>query len=233
MDQYANPYSVAGAVPSERAAFIRRTYVHLALSILAFVGVEALLFQMPWAVNLAMTMVSGGMSWLIVLGAFMVVSWIANSWAMSDNSRGMQYAGLSLFIVAEAFIFLPLLLFAQIKTPGGELIMKAGVTTLFVFAGLTATAFITRKDFSFLRSFLVIGGFVAMGVIVVGLIFGFNLGTWFSAAMVLFASVAILYKTSNVIHHYRTEQHVAAALALFASVALLFWYILRIFMARD
>jgi len=36
-----------------------------------------------------------------------------------------------------------------------------------------------------------------------------------------------------VLHHYRTDQHVAAALALFAAVALMFWFIVRIFMSRD
>jgi FtsH-binding integral membrane protein len=59
------------------------------------------------------------------------------------------------------------------------------------------------------------------------------LGNIFAGAMALFASVAILYNTSNVLHHYRPDQHVAAALSLFSSVALLFWYILRIFMSRD
>jgi hypothetical protein len=48
---------------------------------------------------------------------------------------------------------------------------------------------------------------------------------------VLVACGWILYDTSNVLHHYRTDQHVAASLALFASVALLFWYVLRIVMA--
>jgi hypothetical protein len=69
---------------------------------------------------------------------------------------------------------------------------------------------------------------------VVGLIFGFNLGTWFAGAMVLFAGAAIAYETSNMVHHYRPGQHVAAALGLFASVALLFWYILQLVMgSRD
>jgi FtsH-binding integral membrane protein len=94
-------------------------------------------------------------------------------------------------------------------------------------------AFFTRADFSFLRSFLMIGGFVAIGAIVCGLIFDFNLGVWFSAAMVLFASISILYNTSQVLHNYSTNQHVAAALSLFGSVAMLFWYILRIFMSRE
>jgi FtsH-binding integral membrane protein len=50
--------------------------------------------------------------------------------------------------------------------------------------------------------------------------------------MIVLASGYILYDTSNVLHRYRTDQHVAAALALFASVAILFWYVLRLFMSR-
>lgn len=49
--------------------------------------------------------------------------------------------------------------------------------------------------------------------------------------MVALACGFIIYDTSNIIHHYGTDQHVSAALQLFASVALLFWYVLRIFMS--
>ena len=66
-----------------------------------------------------------------------------------------------------------------------------------------------------------------------GLPFGFELGTWFSVAMVAFAGAAILYDTSNVLHHYPEDRYVAGALQLFASVALMFWYVLRLFMSRD
>jgi len=65
------------------------------------------------------------------------------------------------------------------------------------------------------------------------MIFGFSLGVWFSGAMVILAGGYILYYTSNVMLHYRTDQYVAAALALFSSVALLFWYVLRIFMSSS
>jgi len=51
--------------------------------------------------------------------------------------------------------------------------------------------------------------------------------------MVILAAGSILYNTSNIIHHYNTQQYVAASLSLFASVALLFWYLLQIFMSRD
>lgn len=76
------------------------------------------------------------------------------------------------------------------------------------------------------------GGFAALGLIAVAILFGFNLGPIFTYAMIALACGYILYDTSNVLHHYRIGQHVAAALALFASVALLFWYILRLFMSN-
>jgi hypothetical protein len=107
-----------------------------------------------------------------------------------------------------------------------------------VFAGLTLVVFITRADFSFLRMFLWLGGLAAMGFIVAAifmpmLVANFSmLGLIFTCAMIVLACGYILYDTSNVLHHYRTNQHVAAALALFASVAILFWYILRLFMNR-
>ncbi|MAS95443.1 MAG: permease [Verrucomicrobiales bacterium] len=232
---YANPYVVADAAPNERAAFIRSTYLHLGFAILAFIGLEWVLLQQEWAKPL-IQMMTGGMGWLIVLGAFIGVSWLANTMAMSATSKAAQYAGLSLFVVAEAVIFLPLLYYvANFTNPEDKLFLKAGLTTGCIFGGLTFAAFATGKDFSFLRGFLMVGGFVAMGIIVVSIIFGFNLGTLFAGAMAIFASVSILYSTSNVIHHYRTDQAVAASLSLFAGVALLFWYILRIFLAfgRD
>lgn len=233
---YANPYTVvaADAAPSERALFIRKTYLHLGFAILAFIGVEWLLLQQSWAVPFAAKM-TGGFGWLIVLGAFMGVSFLAEKLAASEASQTTQYLGLGLFVVAQAVVFLPLLVIAIYYAKDPLVIQKAGITTGFVFAGLTATVFVTRKDFSFLRGILMIGGFVALGLIVASIFFGFNLGTIFAAVMAVFASASILYSTSNVLHHYHTSQHVAAALSLFASVALLFWYILRIFLSfgRD
>ena len=57
--------------------------------------------------------------------------------------------------------------------------------------------------------------------------------SWFSVAMVGLAGAAILYDTSNVLHHYPEDRYVAASLQLFASVAMMFWYVLRIFMSRE
>ena len=176
------------------------------------------------------TSMTGGMSWLIVLGLFMGVSYIANKLAISGGSEQMQYLGLGLFIIAEAIVFLPLLFIATHF--GGEgLIPTAGLMTLLLVGGITATVFITKKDFSFMGSVLSMGGFVALGFIVCSMIFGFSLGLIFSAVMILFAGGSVLYSTSNVLHQYRTDQHVAASLSLFASVALLFFYILQFLMS--
>lgn len=225
--QLSGTYVAAEASPDLRAAFIRRTYQHLALAILAFMALEFVIFKTGMAAAIAGVMLGGSYSWLIVLGAFMAVSWVAEKWAHSTTSRGAQYLGLGIYVVAEAIIFVPLLFIAvNFSTP--DTIPIAAVITGLMFLGLTVTAFTTRKDFSFLGGILKVGGFVALGVIICSIMFGFNLGLLFAAVMVAFASAAILYSTSRIIHDYNTDQHVAASLSLFASVALLFWYVLRI-----
>ncbi len=225
-------YTVSEALPEERASFIRRTYLHLAGALLVFALMETYLVMSGAGAAIAQTMLGGRYSWLIVLGAFMGISMLAQWWANSQTSSAMQYLGLALYVVAEAIIFLPLLFVAN-YTAGGDVIAKAGIVTLGLFLGLTATVFLTRKDFSFLGPILAIGGFVALAFIFSGIVFGFSLGSVFAFIMVAFAGAAILYETSNILHHYRPNQHVAASLSLFASVALLFWYVLRIFMGSK
>lgn len=222
-------YSVADSSPEIRAAFVRKTYIHLALAILAFIGLETLLLVSGIGETATRTMLGGRWSWLIVLGAFMGVSMLANWWANSQTSKAMQYLGLGLYVVAQAVLMLPLLYIASIRL-GGGVILEAGVITLGLFAGLTAVVFLTRKDFSFLGPILMIGGFLAMGFIVASIAFGFSLGLVFAWVMVAFAAGSILYNTSNVMHQYNPTQHVAASLSLFASIALLFWYVIRIFL---
>jgi FtsH-binding integral membrane protein len=224
------------AQESARASFIRRTYAHLAGAILAFVAIQLVIFQvLPAQVqaNMIQAMFGSPVSLLILMGAFIGVGWLANMWAMSDTSVGLQYLGLILYVCVEAVIFIPILFVAVHFTNDPNIIPTAGVMTLAMFGGLTATVFITGKDYSFLGPILCIGGFLALGFIVAAMIFTFSLGLVFSFAMVALASGYILYDTSNVLHHYRTDQHVAAALALFASVALLFFYILRILIALN
>lgn len=220
---------VAALDGETRADFIWRVYGHVALAIAAFAGIEMYLFNAGWAQVLAPRML--GVNWLLILGGFMIVGWAASHVAHRVESRPLQYLALGGFVLAEAIIFLPLLYLAMVSEPA--IIESAAGVTLLGCAGLTAVALITKKDFSFLRGVLVWGGILALVAIVSSVLFGFHMGTWFSVAMIGFAGAAVLYDTSNVLHHYPADRHVAAALELFGSIALMFWYVLRLFLSRD
>lgn len=224
---------VANASEEERVGFIRRTYAHLAGAIVVFAIVEALLIQSGVAESfVGFLRTTGSWFWLVILAAFMGVSYVADRWAQSSISKEMQYLGLGVFILAEAVIFMPLIYKALIFTnaTGNNVLLSAGLMTLMLAAGITFTAFSTKKDFSFLAPALMVGGFVALGLIVASILFGFELGTIFMAVMVLFAGAVMLYQTSAIIHQYHSEQHVAAALGLFASIGSMFWWILSLVM---
>lgn len=221
---------VEGLGDQARATFIVRTYAHLFGALLLFTGIEVALFTSGAAESIARAL--AGTNWLLVLGGFVLVSWLASSAAMNARSMAAQYAALVGFVLAEAIIFVPLLWIAFNYAPGA--IESAAVVTLGGFFALTLIAFQTRKDFSFLGGILRWAGFCALGLIAVSVIFGWNMGTWFSVGMIAYAGGAILYDTSNVMRRYPEDRYVGAALSLFASVALMFWYVLRLFMlSRD
>jgi hypothetical protein len=212
-----------------RATFITRTYLHLFGAILAFTLLESAYFATGLALPMAQAMLST--SWLLVLGGFVVVSWIASRVAHVAEAPGVQYAALAGYVIAESIIFVPLLLIAQVAAPGA--IQSAALVTLFGFTGLTVVVYSTRRDFSFLGAILGWAGVVALTLIVAGVVFGFQLGTFFSIAMVALAGGAVLHDTSKVLHHFPEDRYVAASLELFASIALMFWYVLRLYLSRE
>ena len=226
---YTQPIPVIELDDQSRGTFVARTYNHLFGAITGFTLIEIALFKSGLAETIARAML--GVSWLLVLGGFVVVSWLASRTAHNAASKPAQYLALSGFVVAEALIFVPLLYIADRFETG--VIVSAAVVTLLAFGALTLVAFVTRKDFSFLRGILFWGGIVALVMIVAGVAFGFQLGTFFSVAMIALAGGAILYDTSNILHHYPEDRYVAASLELFASVALMFWYVLRLFMSLS
>jgi FtsH-binding integral membrane protein len=236
-DPYARGYGeynyAAAAAQSERTTFIRRTYGHLAGAVLAFVALEMLFFAATTEAmrrDVVLGMFGNPLSLLVLMALFIGGGFLAQWWATNAVSRGLQYVGLGLYVLLQAIVFTPLLVYAadyvQKMDPNAHLIETAGILTGVVFGGLTLGVFVTKKDFSFLGGFLWIASFLVMGVILCAILFQFPLGMWFSAALIGLACCYILYDTSNVLHHYRTDQYVGAALALFASVALLFYYIL-------
>jgi len=218
--------SVAALSEDARATFITRTYVHLYGAIVGFTLFEALLFMSGLALPIARAFLS--VSWLWILGGFVLVSWLASRIAHNAESMAVQYCALAGYVVAEGLIFVPMLLIAQFFAPGT--IQAAATVTLLAFTALTVIVHVTRRNFSFLGPFLAFGGVVAVATIVAGAAFGFQLGTFFSVAMVVLAGGSILHDTSKVLHTYPEDRYVGAALQLFAGVALMFWYVLRLFL---
>lgn len=217
----------------DKVAFYKKTYSHVAGGVLVFILFEYLLLQSETIVKFMLSMTEGW-RWLIMLGGFMFITNYAEKMTLKTPDKNMQYLAFGIYILAEALIFVPLIYIAAIYMDSGpEILNQAAIVTLALFIGLSSIVFITKKDFSFLKAGLTIGFFIAIGLIIAGSLFGFNLGLWFSVAMCLLAGGSILYQTSNLVHKYSSDDYIPAALGLFASLMLLFWYILSIFMSRD
>src|SRR5215203_191147 len=160
-----------------RSTFIIRVYQHLLVAIGAFVAFEALLINLGIAERMWDAVSGSGGAWLLVLGGFMIVSWLATNAAHDILNPSRQYLGLFGLAAAEALIFAPFLYyFFNVRPSGDADVWAAAVITGFGFAGLTAVAFTTRRDLSFIRPLMIWGGVCALVLIAAALLFGFELG---------------------------------------------------------
>ncbi len=214
---------IPGAI-SARASFITRTYSHVLAAILVFVAFEVWLFRTGNAERLAALM--RPVPWPMILGAFLLVAWLATRMAYRLKTRALQYAGLGLYILAKGIIIVPLLFHANAQVPG--VIGQAAQVTILGTLGLTAVAYLSRKDFSSWRPYIYWGSIVAIILIIAAYFVGLRLGTWFSVAMIAWAGASVLYDTGKILNRGHYGNHVGAALSLFASIGMMFWYIVRL-----
>ena len=217
------------AAGSERLAFLRRVYGHVLGAVMVFILLEYALFQSGIAEAVIPWMMARWWSWLVVIGLFAGASALADRMARADAPVPSQYAGLGLYVLAEAFIFLPLLYFPVMMMPaeeGREILMFAAGATFGLFAVLSAVVFLSGKDFSFLGGILGIGMLIALAAIVISAFMSWNLGLFFGIAMIALAGGFVLYNTSKVLHHYPTDAPVAVSLSITASLGLMFYYVL-------
>ncbi len=254
--QSARP--IEGAVAtlgvSDRVAFLRKTYAHLGGALVLWAvltgGIMKFAPKLSWAFS--KWALQGRWTWLMVIGLFTLVGYIAERLARSQSSRNLQYLGLGLEVGAWSILLQPMLWILMLKFGNPEsmitstdgitpmlsaqatsILGQAIVITLAIFIGLTLVVFLTKKDFSFMRGALAICTFAAFGVIIASLIFGFHLGAIFSGLMILLMAGYILFQTSMVMKEFPPTAHVAAALLLFSTLATLFWYVLRILMELN
>lgn len=254
------PGAVATLGVSDRVTFLRKTYAHLGGALIAFAALTGFLLRYTPEVSWGFSKWAlGGYSWLLVIGLFMVVGYIAQRLAQSESSRGVQYIGLGLEVAAWSFLLQPVMWIVMWKfgddatratithayTHGssiggavmsgqaGEVIMQSVVITLMIFVGLTLTVFLTKKDFTFMRGVLSICTWAALGVILASILFGFHLGAIFCGLMILLMAGYILFQTSLVMSYFPPSGYVAASLMLFSTVATLFWYVLQFVMSMQ
>lgn len=227
--EYGNPTMPVGVQDVQvRADFMRRVYARLVAGVVAFVAIEAYLFTSGLAV--AITEFVFTTSWLLILGGFMVVSWLSNAVALRATTPGAQWGGYLLLVAANALIFAPMLVIAELQVPGT--VAQAGQYAIGGFVILSVVAHRSSRDFTWLGAALRWFGILAVVAIVLSVFTGFALGTWFSLAMIGFAGAAILYETQVILRETPPGRETVAAMALFSSLALLFWYLLRLFMER-
>jgi hypothetical protein len=224
---------VATLDETTRGDFIVKVYQHLFAALVAFLAFETLLINLGIAEKMYDYFAKSGGAWLLLLGGFMIVNWLATSAAHDVLNPQRQYLGLFAMAGAEALIFAPFLHYVfNVSEGGGASVAAAAVVTAVGFAGLTAVAMTTRRDLSFIRPLMIWGGVSALLLILAAVLFGFELGTWFSVGMIALAGGSILYQTQTIMRRYPEEAYVGAAVQLFASVMLLFWYVLRLFSRR-
>ena len=227
----ASPRAPRPTVAGSRRQFFRRTYTHLAGAIAVFALIESWLLGQPFVPGLVETMTASNWRWLVVLGLWFGVACGARLLAGTSCAPAVAYAGLALFVVAEAVIFAPLLYFAGQLDP--EAIPTAALMTALLVGGLTTVARVAPRAFRIPR-FVMVGFAILLNVLVVSsLIFHFPLGVFFSVVVVTWAGASILDTTARLTSRYRTDEHVAAAMDLFLNVALMFWYILRILLLQQ
>jgi len=220
---------VISATEDVRATFLVKVYQHLGLAIGLFVLFEFILFSLGVdQIMYDFIARNGSIAWLGILGGVGIVSMIASRSAHNLENPAMQYGALVAMALAEALIFAPMLHRAFQKESGNSTVVSAIFITAVGFAGLSIIAMVTKKDLSFMRPILMWVGFGALGLIVASLVFGFNLGTIFSVAMIVFAGASILYSTQRIYKEYPEWAFVGAAVSLFASLMTMFWYVLRI-----
>jgi uncharacterized protein len=217
---------------SSRTTFIVRVYQHLALALAAFVVFEVVLFRLGFAERMYDFFArGGGGTWLLLLGGVAIVNWFAAQAAYDVTDPGRQYLGLFGVAGGQALIFAPFL-YRVLALEGSAPVINAVWITALGFGGLTAVGYVTRKDLSFLRPLVMWGFVAALVAIVAAALFGANLGTWFSLALIGLAGAAILYQTQGIVRSYPETAYVGAAVSLFGSLMTMFWYVLRLVSRR-
>ena len=221
----------APAVPitdaNSRLAFLRRVYGWM------FAGIVSTVFGAGIAVKSGFA--ESMLSWGALSRILFVVAWIGGAYGVQAlrHTRTWNVVAFAAYAAFTGVVISTLILLAMMMAKAnGEhaslYLLQAGGLTLLAFGGISAYAFFTKRDFSFLRGFLMVGSLVLLGAILIGLfVQSTALQIAISAAGVLLFSGFVLFDTQKVLRTYPDGEHVAGAMTLFLDFVMLFVYILR------
>ncbi len=196
---------------------LKNTYLLLGMTLL-FSAVTA-------GISMAMGLPHGAALILTLVGFGLL--FVVNR--MADSSKGLL--AIFAFTGVMGAAIGPMLNY-YLSMPGGPaLVMQALGGTALVFFGLSAYALTTRKDFSFMGGFLIVGLIVAIVAAIANIFLGIPaLSLTISAAIVMIMSGLILFDTSRIIHGGETN-YIRATVGLYLNIYNLFIHMLHLLTA--
>ena len=218
---YAATRAGAGTgISTDAMKVLRNTYMLLAMTLVF----SAVMAGIAMALNL-----SHGVGLVCSLGALALIWLVLPRTANSPAGIGVVFAFTGLLGLSLG----PLLSYYLAMSNGGAIVMQALGGTAIVFFALSGYVLTTKKDFSFMRSFLVAGMVVVLVAMLGGFVaslFGVDVSMFslaLSAAIVLLMSGFILFDTSRIVHGGETN-YVMATVGLYLSIYNLFVSLLHI-----
>lgn len=203
-----------------RREFIQKVYAHLLVGLMVFSGVTWAMMKSPlvWSGDEPGFLCT--MPGWITCFVGMVGLQLMYGRLFSSASLKVHYIAFGLTIALQGAFCAPLFWFAQHISD--TILRDAFFITTAGFGGLTAIPFLTKKDFSFMGGMLYTATFILMAVGIMSIFFGpFNMGLFWSGAVVLLFSGWVLYHTSQIQRHLPLTAYVFGATMLFIDFVVL------------
>jgi modulator of FtsH protease len=194
---------------------LRNTYMLLTMTLIfsAVSAVVAMAVNLPQGAALIMSLAAIGIVWFVLPRTYNSASGIV--WAFVFT--GLLGAALG-----------PMLNQYLLLENGASYVAQALGGTAIITFGLSFYAMTTKKDFSFLGGFIMVGMLVLIVGMIANLFFGSALGSvMISGGVVLVMSLAILFDTSRIINGGETN-YIRATVSLYLDIYNIFVHLLHL-----
>jgi modulator of FtsH protease len=213
----------AGELSVSQNRVLRNTYMLLSLTMIPTLIGAIIGMQLDFGIMRTNPI----MSFVVILAVFYGMVFAIEK----NKDSGLGVALLLGFTFMLGLLLAPLLQSALGLSNGGQIIAMAAAGTGVSFFSMAAIATVTKRDFSFMGKFLMVGVIVAMIAIVANVFLQMPvLSLTISAVVVLLSTMLILYTLSGIIHGGETN-YVSATLSLYISIYNIFSGLVQLLMA--